>query len=307
MVNRGANRSRLLLITLLVTSLLLITLDLRGVNVVSSLRSGTQTVLTPFQKFGSSLLSPVGQFFSDIFNFASSRDRLAELEAENDELRNQLILNEDIQGELEQLKGALNLAGKARYKTISARVISKGGSGLINQAIIIDEGSQAGIRPEMTVIASEGLVGVVRSTTPSTSVIMLMSDPAFRIGVRVAGSQYMGILSGEGDNDFSLQMLSASAKVVSGDVLLARGSSGNAPFVPGVPVGRVKFVSNTSGQLTKTAQVSSFVDLDALRVVSVVISATAGDPGDALVPSPPKPTPTVTIFVTPTPTPTPSE
>lgn len=307
MVNRGANRSRLLLITLLVTSLLLITLDLRGVNVVSSLRGGAQTILTPFQKLGTSLLSPVGDFFHNISNFATTSKRITELENENEKLKSQLILNEDLQGELDQLKGVLDLAGEARYKTVSARVISKGGSGLINQSIVIDQGSLAGIRPNMTVIAAEGLVGVVRSTTSNTSVILLMSDPSFRIGVRVAGSQYMGILSGSGNSEFALQMLSATAKLENGDVLLARGSSGDMPFVPGVPVGRVKFVSNASGQLTKSARVDSFVDLDALRVVSIVLAATSGDPGDSLVPNPPKPTPTVTIYVTPTPTPSPSE
>lgn len=303
MVNKGANRSRLLLITLLVTSLLLITLDLRGVSVVSSLRSGTQSALAPFQRLGSSVLSPVGQFFSDIFNFANTRNRMSALEAENEELRNQVIFNDDIVGELKQLRGVLDLAGEARYRIVSARVISKGSSGLINQAIVIDQGAAAGIKPDMTVISAEGLVGVVRTTTANSAVVMLMSDPSFRIGVRVAGSQYMGILSGQGDGTFLLQMLSASAKLQIGDSLLARGSSGDSPFVPGVPVGKVNFVSNSVGQLTKSARVSSFADLNSLRVVSVVLAATAGDPGDALVPSPPKPTPTVTILVTPTPSP----
>jgi len=47
MAPRGTNRARLLLVSLLVTSLLLITLDLRGANVVAAVRSATQTVLSP--------------------------------------------------------------------------------------------------------------------------------------------------------------------------------------------------------------------------------------------------------------------
>lgn len=46
----GEGRSRLLLIILIVTSLFLITLDLRGVKILDGLRSGTQNVLSPFQK-----------------------------------------------------------------------------------------------------------------------------------------------------------------------------------------------------------------------------------------------------------------
>lgn len=301
MATRGGNRARLLLVTLLVTSLLLITLDLRGVSVVTSVRNVTQSILAPFQSVGSSLLSPIGQFFGDLFNVNNTRERISELEKENEELKAQTIINKDIVGELKQLKDVLDLAGEARFKTVSARVISKGGTATLSESIVIDQGANAGIRRDMTVIAASGLVGVVKSTTANTSVIMLMSDPAFRVGVRVAGKQFMGVLSGEGQERYSLEMLSADAQISVGDVLLSRGSSGDSPFVPGVPVGTISFVENATGQLTKQARVKSFVDLNAIRIVSVVLSSMGNNPGDALVPSAPKPAPTVTVYVTPSP------
>jgi rod shape-determining protein MreC len=52
MRNGGDNRGRLLLISLIVTSLFLITLDLRGVQLIDGLRSGTQTAVSPFQSAG---------------------------------------------------------------------------------------------------------------------------------------------------------------------------------------------------------------------------------------------------------------
>ena len=301
MATRGGNRTRLLLISLLVTSLLLITLDLRGVSVVSSIRSASQTALAPLQSFATWLFSPVGQLVSDIFNIGQTRERIAELESENEELKAQVVMNEDVKGELKQLRNVLDLAGKARFKVVSARVISRGGTATFSESIVIDKGSASGIKRDMTVIAGEGLVGVVKSTTANNSVVMLMSDPAFRIGVRVAGTQDMGILSGQGGDNFSVMMLKAEAELRVGDVLLSRGSSGDLPFVPGVPVGRVSLVESALGQLTKEARVSSYVNLDALRIVSVVLDSVAGNPGDALVPRAPRPAPTVTIFVTPTP------
>lgn len=301
MAARGTNRSRLLLVSLLVTSLLLVTLDLRGVSIIASVRGATQSILAPFQSIGTSIVQPFGDFFSNLLNFNNSQERIDELEKENQELRAQVILNQDIESELKQLKGVLDLAGKARFKTVSARVISKGGTATISESIVIDQGSNSGIRRDMTVIAASGLVGVVKSTTANNSVIMLMSDPSFRIGVRVAGSQNMGVLSGEGRDEFSLQMLSASGVIKNGDVLLSRGSSGDSPFVPGVPVGRVTYVENAVGQLTKRAKVESFVDLNGIGIVSVVLRAQGGNPGEALVPAAPRPTPTVTVFVTPSP------
>lgn len=303
MANRGSNRTRLLWVSLLVTSLFLITLDLRGVSLISSIRTGTQSFLAPIQKVGSSIVSPLSNLFEDITNLGRTQSKIDDLKEENEKLKSQLILNENIVGELEQLKGVLDLAGAARFKVVSARVLTKGGTGTFGETIVIDAGSKAGIRRDMTVIASAGLVGVVKSTTNNSSVILLMSDPSFRIGVRVAGTQDMGVLSGEGENRFSLRMLSATGQISVGDVLLARGSSGDSPFVPGVPVGKVTFVENTVGQLTKQGRVQGFVDLNALGVVSVVLDAIGANPGDALVPKAPKPAPTVTVFVTPEPSP----
>lgn len=303
MANRGSNRTRLLWVSLLVTSLFLITLDLRGVNVISSIRSGTQSVLAPVQRVGSNFLSPISNLFEDFTNLGRTNSKIDALKAENEELKSQLVLNQNIVGELEQLKGVLDLAGKARFKVVSARVISKGGTGTFGETLVLDAGSNSGIKRDMTVIAAGGLVGVVKSTTQSSSVVLLMSDPSFRIGVRIAGTQDMGILSGEGEGKFSLRMLSATGQLKPGDVLLSRGSSGDKPFVPGVPVGKVITIDNSTGQLTKQGRVMGFVDLNALGVVSVVVGNVGGNPGDALVPKAPRPAPTVTVFVTPQPSP----
>ena len=304
MASRGSNRTRFLLVTLLVTSLFLITLDLRGVSVVTSIRNVTANLLSPIQRFGSGLLSPVGNFFSDFANLGRTRSKIAKLEEENKALKGQVVFNAQLQGELKQLKGVMDLAGKAKLTVVSARVISKGGTATFGETFVIDQGSQAGIQRDMTVISAGGLVGVVKSTTSNSAVVLLMSDPSFRMGVRLAGSQDMGILSGQGEGRYLLEMLSATGKIAMGDVLLTRGSSGDRPFVAGIPVGTVKVVENSTGQLTKKAQVDGFVDLNSVSVVSVVIKSSGSNPGDALVPRAPAPAPTVTVYVTPTPSPT---
>ena len=114
MANKRSGRTRLLLVSLLVTSLFLVTLDLRGVSLVTSLRNLTQSVLAPFQSFGSSILNPIGDFFGGFSNLRNSSSRIEELEKENEELRVKAILNENISAELKQLKGVLDLAGKGR-------------------------------------------------------------------------------------------------------------------------------------------------------------------------------------------------
>jgi rod shape-determining protein MreC len=104
-------------------------------------------------------------------------------------------------------------------------------------------------------------------------------------------------LLGEGDNNYTLQLLDPSGSIEKGDVLLSLGSDKNRPFVPGVPVGYVRSVNNSSATLTQEARVSSYSNLGSIGVVSVIISSSDGGPKDALIPVP-RPTPTTTIYVT---------
>jgi rod shape-determining protein MreC len=300
----GEGRSRLLLIILIVTSLFLITLDLRGVKILDGLRSGTQNVLSPFQKAGSTVVSPFRNFFGDVTHLGRTRNEIEKLKADNARLRNQLLQRKSADAELEQLKSVLDLAGRAGYKVLAARVISQGASTSFTQTITIDAGTSSGVRQNMTVVSGEGLVGVVKESYLNSALIMLATDPDFKVGVRVAGTQQIGILSGRGSKLAELQLLDNQKIVKVGDVLLARGSTNNRPFVPGIPVGIISAVDSTAGSIAQTATVMLYPNFSALGVVSVVLSAGKNNPGDALVPAAPQPTPvpTVTIFATPTPT-----
>lgn len=302
----GEGRSRVLLITLIVTALFLITLDLRGIGVIESARKGIQSILSPFQRAGNVVLSPVKNFFLDVANIGQTREQIEKLRADNAKLKEQLINRKNADAQLNQLKGILDLAGTARYKIVNAQVISYGSSQSFSQSVTINVGSKAGIRRNMTVLSESGIAGVVKEVYPQTSIILLATDPSFRIGIRVAGTQQIGILSGHGSRSGSLQMIDNLTSVKVGDILLSRGSIANRPFVPGVPVGYVSGVDNSPGSIAQSATVRLYTNFSRLSVVAVVVGGPQNNPGDALIPVKPQPTPipTVTIYLTPTPAPT---
>ena len=300
MARGGGNRSRLLLVILLVTALFFITLDLRGVSLTKGSRSVTQTILSPVQRTVSSIFSPVGRFFGDVKNFGKTNAQLQDEIALNKLLKSQIAMNADTKGQLAQLKAVLDLAGRGNYKVAAARVIARGSASSFSQTITIDAGSSSGIRSDMTVISQNGLVGVVKSTTSSTAIVLLTSDPSFRVGVRIARNQSVGVLSGLGSTSYSLVLLDPSGTIKTGDILVTNGSEGNRPFVPGVPVGVVVGVDDSTASLTQTATVVSYANLNDLGVVSVILSAPTTAPRKPLLPSP---NPTVTVYVTPAPTP----
>jgi rod shape-determining protein MreC len=307
MRNGGDNRGRLLLISLIVTSLFLITLDLRGVQVIDGLRSGSQTALSPVQSAAATVFRPVGNFFSDITRLGRTRGEIEKLKADNEKLRQSLINRRNADAELSELKSVLDLAGIAKYRVVAAKVISLGSTSSFAQTISIDAGTNDGVRENMTVITGLGLVGLVKKSYPNSALVQLTSDPAFRVGARVAGSQQIGILSGQGTSQGVLQLLDNQTTLKVGDVILARGSQGNRPFVPGVPIGEVTSVDNTAGAITQTADVKLFVKFSTLSVVAVVVGSPKSDPRDALVPKGPIPipVPTVTVYATPSGSPKP--
>jgi len=307
----GDNRSRLLIIVLLVTSLFLITLDLRGVQVIDGLRTGTQTALTPVQKAGSWVVSPFRNFLSDVTHLGRTRNQIEKLRDENEKLRLTLQNRKTADAQLKQLKGVLNLAGTAGYDVVNAKVISQGSTTSFTQTITIDAGTSSGVRANMTVLSGYGLVGVVKFAYRDSALVQLASDPAFKIGARIAGTQQIGILSGQGTRKGVLQLLDNTTQVRKGDALLARGSQNGRPFVPGVPIGEVISVDNSPGAVTQTADVKFYTNFSTLGVVAVVVSGSTADPRDSLVPAKPRPTPlpTVTVYATPgavEPTPTPT-
>ena len=304
MARGGGNRSRLLLVLLLVSSLFLITLDLRGVNLASSIRSGISTAFSPLESVASKIFSPIGNFTSDLKNFNQSKKKIEQLTKEVDLLKSEQILDQDTVGQLSQLKNVLDLAGRGGYKVVAARVINRGSSATFKQTITIDVGRNSGVENNMTVISDSGLVGVVKSVTSNSAIVLLMSDPTFKIGVRIAGTQSIGVVSGQGGNTYLLQLLDATGEIKKGDVLVARGSQDGKPFVPGVPVGTVTTVQTNASSITQNADVVGISNLERIGLVAVVTAPPKNDPRDSLVP---KPRPTATIFVTPTPMPSPTK
>ena len=301
----GQSRTRLLLVILIVTSLFLVTLDLRGVKLLDSLKQGMQTVVSPFQRSANFALTPVKNFFTDISLLGRSGSQIDKLEEENAALKLELIERQDADAALEQLKGILDLAGKAGYKIVNAKVISQGSYQSFARTVTISSGTNAGIAQNMTVLSEFGIAGIVKEVYPNSALIQLASDPAFRIGVRIVGSQQIGFLSGRGGRSAVLQLLDNSTDINEGDVLMSRGSIANRPFVPGAPVGYITTVDNSAGTISQSASVRYYTDFSKLSVLAVVVGSPNPNPGDALVPQKPRPipTPTVTVFVTPTPTP----
>jgi rod shape-determining protein MreC len=289
-MNRETRRTRLVLATLLVTSFILITLDVRGgdSSPLSGLRGAAATVFGPIQRATSAVVSPVTGTFRSIGEIGDQKDEIARLRDENADLKRSLNTSEVDRNRAAELDKLLRVAGLGQYKVVPARVIAIGPVQGFSWTVTIDAGSRDGLRRDQTVLNGDGLVGRLTTVGFATSTVLLAVDPTSSLGARLAGSMEIGIVTGHGGTAMTLQLLNAQATVAPGNRLVTFGSQGARPFVPGVPIGVVEKVEKTPGSLTRSATVKPYVDYTALDLVAVVVQPPRADPRDALLPPPPK-------------------
>jgi rod shape-determining protein MreC len=311
-MKRDTRRTRTLLVLLLVTSITLIVVDHRGgdESPLRGLRSFAAAVFGPVEKAASAIAGPVSDAVDGVGNLGQGKDEAAELGKANEDLRRQLRSSELARNRAAELDELLRIAGAGRYGVVPAQVIAIGAAQTFSWTVTIDAGRADGIRPDMTVINGDGLVGRVKTVGPVTATVLLIIDPESAVGVRLEKSMEVGIASGEGgdhDGELALQLLDSQSTVDTGDRLVSFGSRGASPYVPGVPVGEIVRVRRSLGTLTRTATVRPFVDFSTLDLVAVVVEPPRKNPRDAVLPprpatTPATPVPTVTITVTAKPT-----
>jgi rod shape-determining protein MreC len=293
---------------LLILALLLVFMDAKAnFGPINLLRSTVSTISVPLQSTARNIAAPVESFFQDWTEVGSKNQIIKELRQQNSKLRLNLLTLGNSQRELRKLQETMQLAGLGNYRIVPAQVMSIGAAEGFGSTVLLDAGSNDGIKVNMSVISGNGMIGRVQSTTSHTATVVLLTDASSNIGARVAGSGEIGFLSGRGLNDsMRLTFIDPKAKVVVGDRLVTYGVSGGI-FSPGLPIGVVTKVETIVGANTKVAYVQPFTNLSQIDLVGVIVSKSKWDPRDSLLPKV-QPTPTVTVTITANPVaPTPSE
>ncbi len=105
--------------------------------------------------------------------------------------------------------------------------------------------------------------------------MLLLVDQDSVVGGRLGSSMEVGFLRGRGsvggDARLDLDLVDAPRPSREGDSLVTWGSRNGAPYVAGVPIGRVVGVSSTPRQQSTQAVIEPYVDFSSLDLVGVVV------------------------------------
>lgn len=190
--------------------------------------------------------------------------RIDSLNAENIELRKQL----------EALKDELGIEYTINdYEYLNATVINRNIAAWYN-TITIDKGSYNGIKPDMVVVNSQGLIGKIISTTTFTSEVRLLTtgDTINKISVTISdGSNSVnGLIKKYNYNTKYLEVegVSNTEKVNDGEYVYTSGLGGIFPS--GILIGKVKNIKTDEYDLAKIIDVEPIADFDNLNYVAIL-------------------------------------
>jgi rod shape-determining protein MreC len=228
----------------------------------------------------------IQSFIKSPQDMVQMRQRVDELEAENARLESEIIDLEQQLSETHILSALVDFARvhpENRY--VATSVIGRDPSPFVKY-VIINRGSDDGLRRGMPIVTSQGLVGRVSAVTAGAGRVELITNPSSSINVRLEPNGVQAVLSGSVTGELTINMVAQTADVKAGDLVLTSGLGGNYPG--NILIGQVTTVRRRETDLFQSATVQPVVDFNNLQILLVIINFRPVDIGP-LVPTPATP------------------
>lgn len=170
---------------LLLTSILLLTLDLRGNEVFDAARTGFDKVMEPFESAADVVTRPIQNAWNGITDYEDLSESNRQLQEQLEAQRADIVSAQVAIIERNQLLALNDLESLADYPTVIATVVGQGPTN-IDQIIEINKGANDGLEVGMAVLTTAGLVGKVTAPVEADRArIMLITDSRYSIDVKI--------------------------------------------------------------------------------------------------------------------------
>lgn len=251
--------------------MVLIALGLIGLALGGYLSPLSRLVINPIisaQAWITSRYQTVQSILSASEDTAILRQRNVELEAEVSRLQTQIIELQQQIADTEILSALVDFArANPEYQYQAATVVATDPSPFL-QYVIINSGSDDGLRRGMPVVTQQGLVGRISGVTAGAARVQLIIDPDSSVNIRLEPSEAQAMIAGQITGEISLEMVPQEADVKAGDLVLTSGLGGGYPA--NILIGQVSGVRKRDQDLFQRASVQPVVDFTQLSIVLVI-------------------------------------
>lgn len=277
-VYRRSSRRRSVLILLVLTSITLITVDVRGNGggVTRTARDSARDAMAPVQSAVDDILSPVADWFDGVTQASDLKDENRVLRRELAKARGEAAASRGARRENRELRHLAELPSVADIDGVDTQVIA-GSPGNFESTIAVDKGSSDGIAMGMPVVTGDGLVGRVVQASRRRATVLLLTDSVSGVAVRLETTGAAGIANGRAGSDLlELEAVDPAVKVKPGELVLTGEST---RFPSGIPVGTVVSVKKSPGAIDQTILVRPVAAIGRASFVRVLKWPTVGQGG----------------------------
>ena len=246
------NSTRLLFLLLLITSL---TLTIQSHSYHRSTVVNSTNVLT----------GSVFEKVSEVNTYFSLREQNNKLAQENASLRKILFNQKDSTTILKKD----SLKGYDKIDVIQSRVINNS-YGVSENYLTINCGTLQGIKEDMGVVNSQGIVGIVEKVSPKYATILSVLNVKSKINAKVKKSNHFGSLIWNAKNAGYVQLIEIPrlASVKKGDTIVTGGNS--RIFPENIPVGIIDKIYTDTETNYFTLNIRLFNDMTNLNHVYII-------------------------------------
>lgn len=209
-------------------------------------------------------------YFADMETLKKENE---ELKKQIEELEKMAIDYEQVTAENDVMRSHLKLADRYKdYNLVVADIISDSATNW-EATYIINKGSKDGIKPGMTVITNEGLVGYIETVTNKTSKIISILDAGNSVSSRVSRTRdeivCKGSVSSTEEQELKIMNIPMGTVLIEGDKIETSGVGGIYP--KGLSVGKIVEIINKKNPIENEAIVKTNVDFNKLETVGVIV------------------------------------
>jgi rod shape-determining protein MreC len=220
-------------------------------------------------RFVTGARSFTGSIYAQMNNidaYIGLREENTRLARENLFLRNQLENFQKIQKTIKDT--LIDTTLHQSYAYFLANVVNNSVNKQYNY-ITLNKGSKDGVKPDMGVITSNGIVGIVEGVSENYSTVISVLNTSFHVSAKIKKSGFFGLLQWDGYNDREcvLNDIPQHVKLTKGDSVVTTEYSGIFP--ENVPVGKVVDFELKGGNFY-SVKVELFNDFRQLKYVTVI-------------------------------------
>ncbi len=274
-----SRRPRAAIMLLVLVCVTIITLDARhstSSSPIDPLRAAVGDVLGPAENGTAAAVRPLTTIPDHFGSVSDLRAQNAALRRTKQTLQTRLRAEQANLTRSSEVDTIGSFADENGYRVVQAQVVAMGPAQSFSRTVTIDAGTSDGVVADLTVINANGLVGRVIAASASAATVLLVVDRDSTVGGRLGSSMELGFLDGTGDissaGKLTLSLVDHTVTPRAGDTVLTWGSRNSAPYLPGIPIGRVLSVHSSPAELTETATIQPYVDFSTLDVVGVITS-----------------------------------